>query len=273
MLKRKQTLLVDMQRRNKVGGILDRRFGEGDSSLNEEDKALERFAREKQRSHKKISMFDLEEDDEPVEALTHGGKALAFDDEDEHDDFDEDDLGNESDVSERGMQRLKRLRAMADADGEGEDGQPERKKTKKEVMEEVIAKSKLHKMERQAAKEDDDDLRAALDKELPDLQKLLFSRRAGAGQETVGLSTSIAGVDREKFDRDFDVQIKKLAQDKRAQPSDRTKTDEEKAEEDSKKLKDLEDKRQRRMRGEEVTDSDESSGSEDEVEDKPRPST
>ncbi|KAI5465925.1 nucleolar protein 14 [Mariannaea sp. PMI_226] len=264
--RRKQTLLVEMQRRNKVGGIIDRRFGENDPTMTPEEKMLERFAREKQKSHKKGSMFDLE-DDEPSEGLTHMGKSLTFEDM-PLDDFQEDDLDGEydSDGSVRERQRLKRLRDLAGqgSDDDSENDEPERKKTKKEVMEEVIAKSKMHKYERQAAKEQDDDLRAELDKELPNIQMLLSQgHQSSKAQETPALST-IAGVDRGDFERNFDLQVKKLAQDKRAQPADRTKTEEEKVEEDSKRLKELEDKRQRRMRGEEVTDSEDESKSEKE---------
>ncbi|KAI9166985.1 putative nucleolar complex protein 14 [Paramyrothecium foliicola] len=260
--RRRQTLLVDMQRRNKVGGIMDRRFGEDDPTMTPEEKMLERFAREKQRSHKNSSMFDLEDDDEPMEGLTHGGKSLTFDDE-IVDDFNEDDLddGEDSDDSDRGQQRLKRLRALAAADNEGEEiDEPERKKTKKEVMEEIIAKSKLHKYERQAAKEEDADLRAELDKELPNIQMLLSSnlngnkRRPAEAEESEPARTT--GIDRNVLEKNFDLEVKRLAQDKRAQPSNRTKTEEELAEDESKRLKELEDKRQRRMRGEEVTDSE-----------------
>ncbi|EMT65396.1 Putative nucleolar complex protein 14 [Fusarium odoratissimum] len=166
--RRRQTLLVEMQRRNKVGGILDRRFGENDPTMAPEDKMLERFAREKQRSHKKNSMFDLEDDD-ASEGLTHMGKSLSFDD---MDDFKEDDLEEnyDSDGSVREQQRLKRIRAIAAQGSDGEDDEPERKKTKKEVMEEVIAKSKHYKYERQAAKEEDEELREKLDKELQNIQ-------------------------------------------------------------------------------------------------------
>ncbi|KAH6998366.1 nucleolar protein 14 [Ilyonectria sp. MPI-CAGE-AT-0026] len=264
--RRRETLLVEMQRRNKVGGIIDRRFGENDPTMAPEEKMLERFAREKQKSHKKGAMFDLE-DDEPSESLTHMGKSLTFKDMQSMDDFKEDDLEEyDSDGSVREMQRLKRIRSLAAAgsDGEDENGEPERKKTKKEVMEEVIAKSKLHKYERQAAKEEDDDVRAQLDKELPNIHWLLSQgpqRPKPQAPEDAPIAT-IAGVERGVFERDFDLQVKKLAQDKRAQPADRTKTDEEKVEEESQRLKELEDKRQRRMRGEEVTDSEDDAKSE-----------
>jgi nucleolar protein 14 len=250
-----------MQRRHKVGGILDRRFGENDPTMTPEEKMLERFAREKLKSHKKHTLFDLEDDDgDSGEGLTHGGKSITFDDEEPVDDFAEDDLdsGDDSDGSVRERQRLKRVRAMGTENGEdGEDDQPDRKKSKKEVMEEVIAKSKMHKFERQAAKEEDEDLRAELDKELPDIQRLLSQGLRNRTDQERPEPSSIAGRDRSAFDREFDVQVKKLAQDRRAQPADRTKTEEEKAEDESKRLKELEDKRQRRMRGESVSDSNE----------------
>ncbi|KAG6016343.1 hypothetical protein E4U43_003870 [Claviceps pusilla] len=255
--RRRETLLVDMQRRNKVGGILDRRFGENDPTMAPEDKMLERFAREKQRSHKKGSLFDLE-DDVPMEDLTHMGKTLEF----KNDDFEEDDLelGYDSDGSVRERQRLKRLRSLASAgDEEGsENGEPEKKKTKKEVMEEIIAKSKMHKYERQAAKEVDEDLRAELDKELSGIQMLLSSSKGARRADGTDAPprSAITGVDRDAFERNFDLEVKKLAQDRRAQPTDRTKTEEEKAEEESERLKELENKRQRRMMGEQVTDSE-----------------
>lgn len=138
-----------MQRRNKVGGLIDRRFGEDDPNMSLEEKMIERYTREQQRSHKKSSMFDLEEDDEPTAGLTHMGKPL-FDDDDEavRDDFADEDLpsGDESDGSRAQRRRLKRQRLEEAAEAEAEeDEQPERKKTKKEIYEEVIAKSKLYR--------------------------------------------------------------------------------------------------------------------------------
>lgn len=250
-----------MQRRNKVGGILDKRFGENDPTMAAEDKMLERFAREKQRAHKKISMFDLE-DEGPIDGLTHGGKTISFDDDDDAlvDDFEEEDLDAEdSDGSVRERQRLKRLRGLAGEDqSDTSDNEPDRKKSKKEVMEEIIAKSKFHKYERQAAKEDDDEMRAKIDKELPNLQMLLTSSAKVRRPVEEAEAARIAGVHRGEFDRNFDIQVKRLAQDRRAQPQDRTKTEEEKLGEESKRLREMEEKRQKRMRGEEVSDSNES---------------
>ncbi|RCI14704.1 hypothetical protein L249_6932 [Ophiocordyceps polyrhachis-furcata BCC 54312] len=258
--RRKQTLLVEMQRRNKVGGILDRRFGENDPTMAPEEKMLERFALEKQRSHRKRSLFDLEDEETSEVGLTHMGKSLTFDDE-PADDFHEEDLdaADDSDGSVRERQRLKRVRSMAAVPGEEEEAeQPERKKTKKEVMQEIIAKSKMYKHERQAAKEDDEDMRVELDKELSDIRLLLSTttsnaKRSGHGELSV---PTIGGTNRDAFEKEYDLQVKRLAQDRRAQPTERIKTDEERAKEESERLQKLEERRQKRMRGEEVSDTD-----------------
>lgn len=150
-----------MQRRNKVGGILDRRIGENDPTMAPEERALQRYAMEIQRSHKKSSIFDLEEDEQDV-GLTHLGKSLLLDDESAvRDDFDEPDLlSDDSDLAHVDRNRLKRMRGeeYADGENEAENEMPERKKTKQEVMKELISKSKFYKYERQAAKEEDEAL-------------------------------------------------------------------------------------------------------------------
>ncbi|KXJ95568.1 nucleolar protein 14 [Microdochium bolleyi] len=257
--RRRQTLLVEMNRRNKVGGIEDKRFGENDPSLAPEDKMLERFAREKQRTHKKGSTFDLEDDDETGFGLTHMGKSLSFDGPALKDDFDEDDLEglSDEDGSDDGRSALKRMRELDMFNGDGGDGQPERKKSKQEVMKELIAKSKAYKHQRQEAKDADEDLREELDKGLPDLHALLFQRRS---KDTKAVAESVpaetAAEQMEKLERDYDLRLRQMASDRRAQPTERTKTEEERAEEESERLKQMEEKRARRMQGEDDSESE-----------------
>lgn len=275
--RRKETLLVEMQRRNRVGGIFDRRFGEGDPSMTPETAAAQRFAMEKQKAHKKSSMFDLEDDDEGGQgiSLTHGGKSLTFGEDGElKDDFDEefsDDGSDMSDLEEHNRKRLKRLRDQVASNEEGDQEEPERKKSKKEIMEEVIAKSKMHKYERQAAKEEDEDLRMELDKETADIRRLLlgknWNREQNGEKEDEAKKMAIPGVDKETFEKDYDLAVRKMVADKRAKPTMRTKTEEEIAEQQSTRLRELEEKRLRRMRGEEVSDSE----PEEEGEDEPEP--
>lgn len=257
-----------MQRRNKVGGIIDRRFGENDPTMAPEDKMLERFVQEKTRRHKNSSLFDLEDDDDDPGELTHMGQSLSLDGPMLKDDFDENEDLRLSDAEDHPSdeERGNKRRRDSDAGFDGEEGSgvhPERKKTKQEVMREVIAKSKLHKYERQAAKDDDENLREELDKEMPDLHALL---RGIAPKPAITKPTEIAGMnperaalmtsaDKAKFDKEYDMRLKQLAQDQKSKPTERSKTEDEKAAEESRRLRDLEASRLRRMQGQ-VDDED-----------------
>ncbi|KAL8824561.1 MAG: hypothetical protein Q9191_004964, partial [Dirinaria sp. TL-2023a] len=254
-----------MQRRNKVGGLRDRRFGENDPTMTPEERNLQRFMREKQREEKKASLFNLEDDE-----LTHFGQSLASRGSGEMEDFNEGDLGlsdassglPEDEGRPRKRQRLSDDEDTSQGSGSGEDeaGHPARLKTRNEVMKEVIAKSKLHKYERQQAKEDDDDLRAELDKGLPDLFAMLRREKkrplpqqeppATNGYMNPDRLALLNGKDRSQADREYDQRLKEFTLDQRSKPTMRTMTEEEKLEQEAQKLKQLEEKRLKRMRGE-----------------------
>ncbi|KAI4271352.1 MAG: hypothetical protein LQ337_006074 [Flavoplaca oasis] len=271
---RRHTLLKEIQRRKKVGGILDRRFGENDPKMTPEEKALERFVKEKQRGSKKNTLFDLEEGDEDEE-LTHFGQSLSFDKPSNVDDFQEDLSSEErSDHSDSSERPAKRRRLSADEDSnekamlDGNDEQPAKPKPKKEVMSELIAKSKMHKYERQQAKEDDDDLRAELDRGLPDL--LAFMRGAPRQTEPKQAELSLPngkmnpdraaildGKDRAQAEREYDERLRQMTFDKRSKPTEPTLTEEEKLAIEAQRLQDLEQQRLFRMKGEQLSDDEE----------------
>lgn len=264
-----------MDRRNKVGGILDRRFGENDPTMTPEERAAERFARESQKKARKESMFNLEDEDEGEFILTHKGQSLAFDD-GPQDDFEDNDMGSEDDLSDSETPR-KRKRIFVDGGEQGEAGvegegeeEPERKKSKHEVMKEVIAKSKFYKAERQQIKEDDADLREELDKGLPDLFDMLRGVKPPPKPEPPKDDLASMNPDRAALlegkdpEKEYDQRLKQLTFDKRSQPTDRTKTEEEKVAEEAERLKTLEGDRVRRMRGEEASESEGEEESEDE---------
>ena len=255
-----------MQRRKKVGGILDRRIGENDPTMTPDEKALERFVREKQKGGKKGSLFDLEEAEEDGQ-LTHFGQSLSFD-APKADDFDEADSGlSDHEHEELDRERPHKRRRLSESgipDGDSstteDDPQPNHFKTKKEVMSEVIAKSKLHKYERQQAKEDDDDLRAELDKGLPDLFVLMRGpqRQVVPAVRPVIQDAKINpdrqalldGKDRLQADKEYDERLRQMALDQRAKPTERTVTEEERLKREAQRLRELEETRLRRMMGE-----------------------
>lgn len=258
---------------------MDRRFGENDPTMTPEERAAERFARESQRKMRKENLFNLEEDEEEDGLeLTHGGRSLSFGDAMQGDDFAENDIsGGELSDDEESNRKRKRVLETADEvddmdgmasdeDQPDEETEPLRKKSKAEVMKEVIAKSKLYKYERQKAKEDDDELRAELDKGLPEIFELMRSTKPAPKQPeppkqdeammNPDRAALLNGKDRTDADREYDKRLKQMAFDKKSAPTDRTKTEEEKAQEEAERLKRLEMERLRRMRGDEDSESE-----------------
>ncbi|KAF2662946.1 Nop14-like protein [Lophiostoma macrostomum CBS 122681] len=276
---RRKTLLPEMSKRNKVGGILDRRIGENDPSMSLDDRNMARFEREQQRK-RGGNVFDLEEADDEVE-LTHGGMSLNFD-ENGAEDYDAASVSGSSEGGEDHFLKLKRARDEDEEEEAGEADKPERKKTKKEVMEEVIAKSKQHKYERQQLKEDDDELRETLDKDLPDVLAALrghLTKNDAAPPKPIekapegdfGMNPEraalLAGKDRDMADKEYDARVRQMLYDQRAKPTERTKTEEEKAKEEVERLKEQEEQRMRRMRGEPESEPEENTRVQEEDED------
>lgn len=181
-LQRKNILLKEYEKKDRSGGIVDRRFGENDPTMTPEERMLERFTKERQRASRGTA-FNLEDEDE----LTHYGQSLS-----KLDDFDNVGLGldNEDDESDgklglfdtfvvcahsvlrfqvkltmllcgrytladsmtKRMMRRVNQEKYAQRHTQRVDAdmphflQPPRKKSKAEVMAEVMAKSKQHKV-------------------------------------------------------------------------------------------------------------------------------
>lgn len=241
--KRKKTLLKEYEEKNHAGGIIDRRFGENDPTMAPEERMLERFTKERQRASRG-AVFNLEDEDE----LTHYGQSLS-----KMDDFDDAGIMLDDDDESDGkidMQTVKAAHFGGFSDEDEDDGEPPRKKSKAEVMAEVIAKSKQHKFERQAQRQQDADTRHQLDQELDDIRHLLFSG------DSTDAATSKLERDIKDDDQGYDQHVRELALDQRAKPKDRTKTEEELALEAKEALEKAERKRQKRMLGEEDDSSD-----------------
>lgn len=85
-------MLKEYEEKDRSGGIVDRRFGENDPTMSLEERMLERFTKERQRSSKGAT-FNLEDEGE----LTHYGQSLS-----KMDDFDDIGLGSDVDEDDRG---------------------------------------------------------------------------------------------------------------------------------------------------------------------------
>lgn len=216
---------MDRKSKSRVGGMVDRRFGELNKSLTQEEKMLQRFTKEKQRMSKKnvfsLGSEDEYDDDDDGFTLTHSGKTLEFQEDDDR-------LG------------------LGDAEKSyaDDDAQPPRKKSKKDVMAEIIAKSKFHKKQRQMAFERAQEDIMDLDDEFADVMGEINAQpKKAAAAKTAE-------------DIEYDRKVKSLVFERRAVPADRTKTDEELAEEHKEKMKKLEADRMKRMEGLQTGEAD-----------------
>ncbi|KAE9397779.1 Nop14-like protein [Gymnopus androsaceus JB14] len=257
---RKKTLLKEFEEKNRAGGIVDRRFGENDPSMSLEERMLERFTKERQRASKGVA-FNLEDEDE----LTHYGQSLS-----KLDDFD--DIGLEDDDDEIGRINEDIVKHTHfggfDDDDEEDADEPARKKSKAEVMSEVIAKSKEHKLRRQMEKEQGENVRHELDQAFDSIRSLLYAPNPSAtgsnsaplglpGPSAIYASAAAAAASAETEKKaDYDQAVRELAFDKRAKPKDRTKTEEELALEEKETLEKAEKRRRKRMLGLEDSDSE-----------------
>lgn len=222
---RKRAFEARKMMKNKRGGVIDKRFGERDKLLTEEEKMLERFTRERQsQSKRNANLFNLEDDEDDGDmfgdGLTHLGQSLSL----------EDELAND----EEDFLASKRFN-----EDDAELQQPQRKKTKAEVMKEVIAKSKFYKQERQKAQGIMEDQIDNLDDNFEDvMSELMMTQPKKNPMEP-----------KTDLDKEYDIKVKELQLDKRAAPSDRTKTEEEKNAEAEEKKRELEQQRLDRMNG------------------------
>ncbi|XP_010640058.1 nucleolar protein 14 isoform X2 [Fukomys damarensis] len=219
--KRTQTLLKEYKDRDKSNVFKDKRFGEYNSNISPEEKMMKRFALEQQRHHEKKSIYNLNEDEE----LTHYGQSLA-DIEKHHDIMDSD-----SDAEDRGTLSAELTAAHfgggAVLQKKATTQEEDKPKSRKELIEELIAKSKLEKRERQAQREDALELTEKLDQDWKEIQTLLSHKTPKSENR-----------EKEKTKPDaYDMMVRELGFEMKAQPSNRMKTEEELAKEGQERLR------------------------------------
>ncbi|XP_064381967.1 nucleolar protein 14-like [Halichondria panicea] len=249
--KRKKTLLVEYQQRNKTNEFVDRRFGEYNDDLTAEEKMMKRFTLKRKRKHERSSLFTLNDDDE--EGLTHYGRSIGGMEKFDHIELSENELEDEDigDTHFGGFLRKKQKISETE-----DDVKPDRLRSRKEIMEEVVAKSKAMKYKQQSEKQDVEELLDKINTDWKSLQTTLpFASDGSKGQK---LKTD-----------DYDKTVRELAYEKRGQPTDRMKTEEEIAKEEKEKLEKREADRVRRMKGVIPSGDDMTTESADYIRDQP----
>ena len=218
----------------------------------------ERFAKERMRQRRGARGFQLDDAAGEEEQLTHEGQALSsihFPTQPRSDDASNDREAGRIDADDvhalhfGGGTDPYSLRA-AMSGGEAAGGV----RSKKEVMDEVILKSKKYKMERQQETQAQADLISALDTDFSAIRAMLTyrsdKREEKATAEAAGKAEAEAEAEEDGED-DFMRQTHKLAEEARVKAADRVKTAEEAAAEEKQRMERMERARLRRMRGEE----------------------
>ena len=247
---RLQTLLVEHQQQGRTNVFVDRRFGEGDESLPQEDKLISRFQRERQRQACS-SKFALAEEEGNNLELTHGGRALGEMEDGEI--ADEADLGH--DEVDEGAERLAGgfgssnfIKAVHFGVGKGAEV------TAKKTLEEAIAQHKLARHGRKELKVQERSLVEQLDADFSEIRRLIF-----ASSLTTGVPKGATPAPAKKLEfrgdkaqasvvwDDFDTTMRLLGGEMRAQPSDRLLNDSERVIIEQQRLEKLELERLHRM--------------------------
>ncbi|CAM8900897.1 unnamed protein product [Rhodiola kirilowii] len=256
--KRKKTLLKEYEQSGKASVFMDKRIGEQNNELEEFDKAILRSQRQRQMKVNKKSKYNLSdgEDDE----LDFGEEGGLLGQDDFQDDIDPEEEEEENDAYP--SKKTAKLKQVTSGDHEGEET---RHKSKKEVMEEIISKSKYHKEQHRKAKEDNEQLMEKLDKEFETLvqSEALSSTRPNQMGTTIAhltnnvhngqikkeesLGNLTEGLNTQAHPDAYEKILKTMQLEMRARPSDRTKTPEEIAREERERLEQLEEERQKRM--------------------------
>ncbi|KAK7142988.1 hypothetical protein R3I93_014214 [Phoxinus phoxinus] len=235
--KRKDTLLKEFRLKGKNNKFVDRRFGEYDSKITPEDKILQRFTLERQRTHDRKDMFNLNEEEE----LTHYGQSLA-----EMEKM-ADVIDSDSDSEEKGLLSAELTASHFGGGGgllrmksAGDEEEQHKPKSRQELIQELIIKSKREKRERQTQKEEAQELTEKLDQDWRSIQNLLAHKTPRAERKDED--------DKPRME-EYDVMVRELGFEMKAQPSEKLKSSEELAREERLRLQTLEADRLKRMMG------------------------
>lgn len=276
--KRKKTLQQEYEQSTKSSVFVDKRIGEKDDTLQEFNKAVLRLQRERQLKLRKGSKYNLDDVDEN-DSRSHQIFVDDFDEDVPLDDDEDTVYGDHYGSTSSKYLNLHEEHVPAETNSVG--GTENVHKTKKQVMSEIMWKSKSYKAQKVKDKEEDDHLMKRLDQDFTSLAhneallSLIEPKKMNAlnalankgstsqsSKEILSSSADKESILKEKPDA-YDKLVKEMSMDMRARPSDRTKTPEEIAQEERERLEALEAERRKRMVATDASEDDDSSDGED----------
>ena len=266
--RRKESLLVELTAKQSQNRFLDRRIG-----ANEEGKdggAVERFIKERTRSLKRARNYNVDEEDGKEEELTHSGQALStvnfaselavMDSEDLNGDrhvgrIDASQVealhfgGGDDPYSRRAAMRPQLVGSEKEGEGGAVGGGALR--SKREVMEEVVLKSKMYRAEKAEETAAQATRVSTLDSDFSSIRAFLEFKDNDRTRTPQDNATAGEG------DDDFMHQAMLLAEEAKVKAAERVKTPEEVAREERERMDRQERARLRRMKGEEEDEEEE----------------
>jgi nucleolar protein 14 len=244
---RKTKLLKDYNSSKKSNVIVDKRFGESDPTMSLEEKMFLRFQREKVKSVRNSSAFNLDGGD--TEILTHKGQILGNSNLDDNDWVSSDEEGGGGRLNKQVVDSLHFGGGLQQKRSNVAEEMGPVPKGRLDALQEIVMKSKLHKMQKKEAKEEQEEERSKLDQAYKELfsSSMLDFNPTGA-EKKYGRSERAPGQAAEALD-DYDLSLREMTYEAKLPASERTKTAEEIALEEQKRIEELEEARLKRMKG------------------------
>eukprot|EP00536_Pseudo-nitzschia_multiseries_P012066 jgi/Psemu1/260290/estExt_Genewise1Plus.C_4410036 len=247
--RRQNTLRSNLKDSKKANTFVDRRIGQYDAGMSEEDKMLARLVKERTRQSSRSSKFRLDDDDDDIgnTILTHKGKKLDPSKSEALYSDDEDDGGNLEAVDTElhfGGSGMASSNPYGNSMASGTDLSQLYGQTRKTELDDLIARRKARKAEKMQAKETQVDTFEKMDETFGELSGLLKYRK---NEKRPLIPPKPTKEDKEM--NEWNSEIRQMMAKPKRQATDRTKTPEEIAKEEAERLHELETRRMARMNG------------------------
>lgn len=271
---RQQGLKRVLKQQHKSGSFVDRRIGETNTMLSQDQRMLARVVRERVRRTKKSSKFTLDDNDNdndhhPMKSnpsgitLTHKGKVIGEDYDAKQDSYDDVILSDDEDDRYGGQ--LDKMDTEMHFGGGAFDAvsvnnpygsgaqnmsMGDAYRSRKTDLDEMIKRRKMEKAEKAKRKEEQMDTFENMDEHFHELKSLLqFRDKEKERQNKYQAKQTGTLSDDEKEMDDWNKEVKEYHMERKVKATDRTKTPEEIAKEEADRLHELETRRIARMNG------------------------
>ncbi|GMH82023.1 hypothetical protein TrST_g3243 [Triparma strigata] len=255
-LSSRSSLSAEYKNRNSSNKFKDKRFGVNDGSLSTDTVMLERFKRERVHQSKKANKYNLA----PSIPITHKGEKMnskkALEDTLDFDDSDDEKVVGNLDKADTQMHfgggsLGKRIREQNPYGSTEPKTLSEIYAGRVSELDDVIRMSKVRKMEKRKMKEEQAEGFEGVDSAFDELRGLLNFRDNGVEKEEERMRRKRVRLGEEEGDDNdlWESEVKMLAFEKKSKASDRTKTIDEIRKEEAEELKEKEERRLKRMKG------------------------